>query len=1056
LSGGGTIAATDSILTAFGKVQNQISALVGGATYQGTWNASTNTPTLASGTGTKGYYYVVSVAGSTNLDGITDWKVGDWAIFNGTTWDKVDNTDAVSSVNGFTGAVNLALDNISDVSAASPTNAQLLRFNGTSSLWENWTPTFEPALTKGNLTEATSSVLTITGGTGAVIGSGTTIAVAQASGSTSGYLSSTDWTTFNNKQAALTNPVTGTGTNNYIPKFTATGSTIGDSSLYYSQGANSNSYTFGSVGAGAIYNLSQFNIYSNSTSEMFFQWGSNKYLYIGNSSGNVSFSSINTGTHNYNNIIYYNGASASDRYISFGTEAVDRLTIEQNGDIQLNKYTSNGFVKTSGGNGTLSVDTTSYLPLTGGTLTGALSGTSATFSSALSELNVISTGASNIGSITIQGGEGANAQLTLQADDADNASDITILRQADGGTFSIITNNGGVNALQIAATTGAATFSSSVSATSATFSDTISATKNRSNTAGTVGLKIAPADTVVSFGFRVDSATNSLNLDNSYDNTNLFKISSTGAATFSSSVTATSGTFSSLTSGYVTKAGASGLLSNSFIYDGGGYGGMNNTGLGSRTFVINAANGRPLALELIEYANVHAVYIRPNVSSVNLISSNYISGGVYLPLSLSAREVVSDFVISTSGNVGIGTTSPSEQLNLQGANAYTSKIRFTYGASATGYYANFGYNSDGNKVYLQIADGAAASNIMTWNYTGNVGIGTTSPNTKLEVYSSTAGTATIGRFGAANYGIAANKTYIQIGTQYEDGSSRIGSSNPSGNLSELFFETATATSGVFAERMRITSAGITQLKPASNELALEVFVGATSTGAMIGDANNFIIGGQTGKGLVLCTNNLGQEKMRITTGGNVGIGTTSPASNRKLTVAGGAQFTYGDNSGASFNIVPGANGQDGADFNLSYYTGIGYGPLTFTVGGSERMRITSGGELLINTTTDSGAYYLQVNGSVYATAYYESSDIRLKDVLTNSYSENFSAIEFMWKDNRDDRKHWGYAAQDVMKYIPDAIEVNKDGMMTVNYNEAHTWKISHLEKEILELKAKIK
>jgi hypothetical protein len=203
LSGGGTIAATDSVLTAFGKVQNQISALVGSVYYAGTWNASTNTPTLASGTGTKGYYYIVTVAGSTNLDGITDWKVGDWAIFNGTAWDKVDNTDAVSSVNGFTGAVNLALDNISDVSAASPTNAQLLRFNGTSSLWENWTPTFEPALTKGNLTEATSSVLTITGGTGAVIGSGTTIQVAQASGSGSGYLSSTDWTTFNGKQAQL-------------------------------------------------------------------------------------------------------------------------------------------------------------------------------------------------------------------------------------------------------------------------------------------------------------------------------------------------------------------------------------------------------------------------------------------------------------------------------------------------------------------------------------------------------------------------------------------------------------------------------------------------------------------------------------------------------------------------------------------------------------------------------------------------------------------------------------------------------------------------------------
>jgi hypothetical protein len=42
---GGTIAATDSILTAFGKVQNQINGLIGGSIYKGTWNASTNTPT---------------------------------------------------------------------------------------------------------------------------------------------------------------------------------------------------------------------------------------------------------------------------------------------------------------------------------------------------------------------------------------------------------------------------------------------------------------------------------------------------------------------------------------------------------------------------------------------------------------------------------------------------------------------------------------------------------------------------------------------------------------------------------------------------------------------------------------------------------------------------------------------------------------------------------------------------------------------------------------------------------------------------------------------------
>ena len=58
----------------------------------------------------------MDVAGSTNLDGITDWKVGDWAIFNGSVWQKIDNTDAVTSVNGYTGTVVLSY---SDVGAPS-------------------------------------------------------------------------------------------------------------------------------------------------------------------------------------------------------------------------------------------------------------------------------------------------------------------------------------------------------------------------------------------------------------------------------------------------------------------------------------------------------------------------------------------------------------------------------------------------------------------------------------------------------------------------------------------------------------------------------------------------------------------------------------------------------------------------------------------------------------------------------------------------------------------------------------------------------------------------
>lgn len=94
---------------------NQIGALV----YKGTWDASSNTPTLTSSVGNKGDYYYVSVAGTTNLNGITDWQVGDFAVFNGTIWQKIDNTDAVQSVNGQTGVVVLGAN---DVGATANTN----------------------------------------------------------------------------------------------------------------------------------------------------------------------------------------------------------------------------------------------------------------------------------------------------------------------------------------------------------------------------------------------------------------------------------------------------------------------------------------------------------------------------------------------------------------------------------------------------------------------------------------------------------------------------------------------------------------------------------------------------------------------------------------------------------------------------------------------------------------------------------------------------------------------------------------------------------------------
>ena len=81
------------------KTVSAVVNAIGALNYKGTWNATTNTPALASGVGTKGDYYVVSVAGTTTLDGISNWGVGDWVAFNGSAWQRVEGGADLNGVN---------------------------------------------------------------------------------------------------------------------------------------------------------------------------------------------------------------------------------------------------------------------------------------------------------------------------------------------------------------------------------------------------------------------------------------------------------------------------------------------------------------------------------------------------------------------------------------------------------------------------------------------------------------------------------------------------------------------------------------------------------------------------------------------------------------------------------------------------------------------------------------------------------------------------------------------------------------------------------------------
>lgn len=214
------------------------------------------------------------------------------------------------------------------------------------------------------------------------------------------------------------------------------------------------------------------------------------------------------------------------------------------------------------------------------------------------------------------------------------------------------------------------------------------------------------------------------------------------------------------------------------------------------------------------------------------------------------------------------------------------------------------------------------------------------------------------------------------------------------------------------------------------------------------------------------------ERMRVNTAGRVLMGTTSVVDSAQLTLRktdgtnGGVTYTLawfqnatGYQNGLAIksrdNIVTLAadfSGSAGGAADLAFATNA----TTSGLAASEKMRLTTAGELWIGYTADQGAYLLQVNGSVYASAYFESSDIRLKDILNRYQSVDFDTIEYKWSDGRDSKLHWGYAAQEVMKFLPDAVSGSEENYYTLDYNQVHTYKIAMLEKRIAELEQQLK
>jgi hypothetical protein len=157
----------------------------------------------------------------------------------------------------------------------------------------------------------TAYTLRITSATSPLSISSNVLSISQASGSTNGYLSSTDWTTFNNKQNALTNPITGTGTSGYVTYFNGTSTVTGSANHYWDSTNNR-------LGIGTTNPQRSITIY-NATSD--------NHLQIAGSAPSVSLTDAVTGATYQAKFAL---ATSANQFYS-GVSAGDFITISQGG-----------------------------------------------------------------------------------------------------------------------------------------------------------------------------------------------------------------------------------------------------------------------------------------------------------------------------------------------------------------------------------------------------------------------------------------------------------------------------------------------------------------------------------------------------------------------------------------------------------------------------------------------------------------------------------------------------------------------------------------------------
>ena len=385
----------------------------------------------------------------------------------------------------------------------------------------------------------------------------------------------------------------------------------------------------------------------------------------------------------------------------------------------------------------------------------------------------------------------------------------------------------------------------------------------------------------------------------------------------------------------------------------------------------------------------------------------------------SSTSVVTNKIVDSgisyfnAGNVGIGTTSPSDRLEVAAANSQL-RLRDTDDNN----FAQFSYSS--GKLVVRNNSTTTTVNQFTLDSIGRIGIGTTSPNEKLEVNGSVRVT---GAGLDVGYGNNSNN-FVQIGN---------GRTTNGFAFIDLIGDTTYSDYGFRISRNN---------------------GGANTNTDLIHRGTGFLnLNATQAGGITLKTSNI--ERVRVNSSGNVGVGTTTPAT--KLHVLGTTS------SMPALGAAPSAAQLGGSSYGTLFSTltsgrgVIQQGRSDGTAGSYDLLLQPVGGKVAIART--SATYTLDVGGTGRFTG-----DLRCLTLIQTSQrdqKENINDInkskakaipfkEYTYKSSIDgsSKKRYGVIAEDIENHYPELVHTGADGVKGINYIDLLVKRVAELEKEL--------